>query len=315
MRQEMTREAAEDILELPRRYSSADVRHCYTKIARYWHPDAALRDGRDPAQAQTRMVEANKARATLMRYFKDDPNRLVTRSRGGIESGFSGVDWRAEEDYYEDDPWGFVNDWDRRDADLDEEPSLRRAVFGPVFLRVVFVFLFVLLWFREFALLPHNVVRLSPRVLWALTDFARIMAHIVYPSYLVLYEALSGNVSLLAREVANDLVTWVSGAYMPLERKGPSPVCALARLLRDQVWALLLAPLSFTFAAYAVESWPSIKAVLLGVAALAIGLDALAAIAHGGFVNVWTSEAAEWVERHYLLMHARMLRRCGLWEA
>lgn len=310
----MTREAAEDILALPHRYSSADVRRCYTEIARYWHPDAALRDGRDPAQAQVRMVEANKARTVLMRYFRDDPDRLVTRSRGGIESGFAGVDFRATEDYA-DDPWGFADAWDTADADADDEPSLRRAIFGPWFLRIVFVFLFALVWFREFGLLPHNVVRLTPPGLWAPSDVARIIAHVVYPTYLVLYELLSGNFSFLVREVANDLVTWISGSYMALERRGPTASCALACLLRDQVWPLLLAPIAFAFAAFAFEMWPSVQAFLLAFCALALSFDAFAAMAHGGFVNMWTGEAAEWVERRYLLMHASMLRRCGLWEA
>ena len=319
MRQDMTQEAAEDILELPRRYTKADLKHAYTELARTYHPDAVGKGHLDPEEAQRVMVDANKAYAVLKLLFADRPDRVVERMGymgAGIAGGYSAVDWRAGAHSADpdEDPWSFVEDWGVEPA-LEKVPlSVRSVLLGPVVLRIVFVCGFALLWWRAFPLLDHNLARYLPEGPWTLHDVFVLVAAMVYPSYLLVYETISGYISNFVREVLNGLVSWVTRRYVDLRPHSSSYGCALYKLLREQVYALLMAPVVLWLASVCVSSSaPLVKAVFL-VAAVLLGIDALAACAHGGYVNTWSSALAERVEARYLLLRADLLRRCGKWR-
>lgn len=314
----MTKEAAEEILELPRRYTKEDVRRAYTELARRYHPDAAARHHFDPDLAQRRMVEANKANEVLKQEFALDSSRVVTRVAEGIESGFAGVDWRAgaadPDEGLKADPWDIADTWETPVEEQAVPRTVRTVLLGPVVLRVVCIGLLALWWWRVFPLLPHNVDSYVPAGEWRLLDVARLVAAMVYPTYAVAYELISGYVSDLIREVLNGVVSWITRNYVDLRPKTASYGCALYKLIREQVYALLLAPLVvYVVAACLLQtSWAA--KVALGVVAALLGVDALAACAQGGFVNVWSAALAEWVENRYLLVRASLLKRCGAWE-
>jgi len=314
----MTKEAAEEILELPRRYGKEDLRKAYTDIARRYHPDAAALHGIDPNDAQARMVEANKAYDVLKLQFKGMDDRVVERGLlGGIAHGFVNVDWKAgidDEPVGDDDPWAFAEDWSTEPPPEEVPLSVRSVLLGPVVLRLAFIGLFAWLWWNKFPLLPQNLDRYVPEGAWSLLDVARLVAAMVYPTYLLVYELISGYVSGFVREVINGAVSWVCGHYVDLRPRSSSYGCALYKLLREQVYAVLMLPLVlYVFGYFAAQDSIVLKAVF-GAVGLALGIDTLAACAHGGFVNVWSTSLAERVEAHYLLLRARMLKRCGQWD-
>lgn len=315
-RDDMTREAAEEILELPRRYTKEDLRKAYTDMARRYHPDAAAQHRFDPEAAQARMVEANKAYELLKRQFSGMSNRVIERGYGGIAQGFAGVDWTAGvyDANPDADPWEFAEDWVSEPAPQKPPLSLRTVLLGPVVPRIVFIGLFAWLWWCTFPFLPQNAGRFFPSGEWTLMDAARLVAASVYPSYLLLYETISGYVSGFVREVANGLLSYVIGRYVDLRPRSSSYGCMLYKLLREQMYGLLIAPAALYLAALCVSQEQVALKVVCGVLALLLAVDALAAVTHGGFVNVWTSALAERVEARYLLIRARILKRCGQWD-
>lgn len=313
----MSIEAAEEILELPQHYTKEDVRSAYTELARRYHPDAASKHHFDPAAAQELMVEANKANDVLKQLFVEDSNRVVTRGDGGIASGSLGVDWRAGWERYEqeaDNLGDFADDLDA--APPAEKPplSVRSVLLGPVVLRVVLIVLFAWLWWSIFPLLPHNLPRYVPAGVWKPFDIARLVAAMVYPTYLLVYESITGFVSGFVREVLNGIVSWITRKYVDLRPHSASYGCSLYKLVREQVYAVLMAPLVvYAIAAcLAQESAPA--RIVLGIVAVLLAVDTLAACAHGGFVNVWATSLADRIEAQYLLLRARVLKRCGAWE-
>ncbi|MBR3224867.1 MAG: J domain-containing protein [Atopobiaceae bacterium] len=316
-RDDMTREAAEEILELPRRYTKEELRRSYTEIARRYHPDAAAKGHMDPAAAQQRMVQANKAYQLLKRQFKDMPDRVVSRGYGGITAGFSGVDWRAGTgDPFDpsEDPWDFAQDWDAAPPPEKVPLSVRSVLLGPVVLRLVFIGLFGWLWWNNFPLLFHNMWRFFPAGDWSIMDVANLVAAFVYPSYLLIYEIVSGYLSGFVREVLNGIVSWITKKYVDLRPKSSSYGCALYKIVHEQVYALLMAPLVLYLAAFCInEDFLPLK-VVYGLLGAALGVDTLAAVAHGGFINVLATALAERIEAWYLLLRARLLKRCGKWE-
>lgn len=54
--------------------------------------------------------------------------------------------------------------------------------------------------------------------------------------------------------------------------------------------------------------------VAWGALAVALGVDTLAAVVHGGFVNIWTTALSERIEASYLMVRKRILERCGKWN-
>lgn len=313
----MSREAAEAILELPRRYTKEDLRHAYTEMARTYHPDAVAQGHLDPAEAQRLMVEANKANATLKPLFAENPDRVVERI-GGISHGYAGVDWRPGGSgdpmaSSGDDYWDFAEDWGAEPAPEKVPLTVRSVLLGPVVMRVAFIAGFAWLWWSVFPLLQHNLPRYLPQGEWSLTDVFFLVSGMVYPSYLLVYEVLSGYVSNFVREVLNGLVSWVTRTYVDLRPHSSSYGCALYKLLREQVYALLMAPLVLLLASLCVGSDSTVWRVATGILAVALGIDTLAACAHGGYINTWTAALAERVEARYLLGRAALLRRCGQW--
>lgn len=315
-REDMTKEAAEEILELPPRYNKEELRKAYTDMARRYHPDAAAQHRFDPAVAQRRMVEANKAYKYLKTQFREMDGRVISRGSGGISRGFAGVDWTRGVDSTspDDDPWAFVEDWGAEEAPQPVPLSVRSVLLGPVVLRVVFVGFFAWVWWRTFPLLPQNLASYVPAGEWSLFDVARLVSAMVYPSYVLLYEVISGYISGFVREVLNGLVSLICGTYVDLRPRSASYGCALYKLLHEQVYALLMAPLVlYAISAFLAQESFVLK-VVFGLLSAALAIDTLAACAHGGFVNVWSSALAKRVEDQYLLLRARVLKRCGQWD-
>lgn len=313
---DMTKEAAEQVLELPHRYTKAELRRAYTDLARQYHPDAAGNRHFDPALSQKRMVEANKAYEVLRQQFAQDPNRVVERGFISTAQGFASVDWDADWDVStnDDNPWDFEGDWDSTPAPEKVPLGPRSILLGAVVPRLVFIALFAWVWWRNFPLLPHNMASFVPAGEWTLMDVARLVSAMVYPTYLLVYEALSGNISCFVREILNGIVSWITGRYIDLRPKSSSYGCALYKLLKNQVYAVLLAPIVLYLVAACVHENVTIVKVALGVIALVLGIDTLAACTWGGFVNVWASSLAERVEAQYLLLRASLLKRCGQWS-
>jgi hypothetical protein len=262
------------------------------------------------------MVEANKAYELLRQQFAHDSDRVVEREFVSTAQTFASVDWDTEwEDVGgTDDPWDFAGDFDTTPAPEKVPLSPRSVLLGPVVPRIVFIALFAWIWWRNFPLLLHNMASFVPSGGWTLMDVARLVSAMVYPTYLLVYEALSGNVSCFVREVLNGIVSWITGRYVDLRPKSSSYGCALYKLLKNQVYALLLAPIVLYLVAACVHENVVMVKVAFGVVALVLGIDTLAACVRGGFVNVWASSLAERVEAQYLLLRARLLKRCGQWS-
>ncbi|MDO4538248.1 MAG: J domain-containing protein [Coriobacteriales bacterium] len=311
MRQEMTKEAAEELLELPHRYTKEDLRQAYTKLARKYHPDAAARHHYDQSAAQAMMVDANKANDVLKQQFANNPERVVERGWGSVSSGYSGVDWRSVDKQDTDDPWSFVEDWSVEAPDEEVPLSVRSILLGPVVLRVLFCALFALLWWNTFPLLPHNLASVPET--WTLASGARVLAALIYPTYLLIFELLSGQLSCLVREVANGAVSWFTRSYVDLRSKSANQGCALYKILRNQLYALLMVPLVLYLASCAFNEQGMLR-IALGILTLALGVDMLAAFVRGGFVNTLTASLAERVEDSYLTARVELLKRCGKWN-
>lgn len=310
----MSQEAAEELLELPRRYTKEDLRLAYTEMARTYHPDAVAQGHLDPEEAERLMVEANQAYAVLKPLFADKPERVVERF-GGISRGYAGVDWRAGDVSDGDDAgfWNFAEDWGAEPAPEPVPLSVRSVLLGPVVLRVVFIAGFAWLWWNVFPLLAHNLPRYTPAGDWTLLDVFYLVAGMIYPSYLLAYEALSGYISNFVREILNGAVTWITRTYVDLRPRTASYGCALYKLLREEVYALLMAPIVLWLASMCVGTESIVGRVVFGALAILLGIDTLAACAHGGYINTWTAALAERVEARYLLARASLLKRCGKW--
>ncbi len=307
MRQDMSKEAAEEILELPPQYTKEDVRKAYTRLARRYHPDAAARHHLDPAAAQARMVEANKANETLRLLFEERPTRVVNR-------GFGNVGERANfyEAYANENIWETSEGWSSESSTEKPRLGVRSVLLGPVVLRVLLTAVFAYVWWLTFPLLAHNRDAYFPQGACTLMDVARLVAAIVYPTYLLLYEGVSGLISGFVREVLNGVVSWITGRYIDLRPHSASYGCALYKLLREQVYALILAPIALFFAGMCLGTDVLPLKIAYGALALLFGLDTLASFVHGGLINVWTSALAERVEATYLLIRRRVLERCGI---
>lgn len=336
----MSKEEAEELLDLPETYTKADLRRRYAAVAREYHPDVARRRGHTPAEAQRMMADANIAYTYLLGLFDGEGEQRIRRGAwggfaggSGIESGFAGADWRQGVDESGASAWGRPYSysegaeddhfWDfAQDAGQGEgEPQARgvpvtprTVLLGPVVLRVALVALLARAWWTCFPLLPHNVVG-YPFPGSDVAGWARLLAASVYPTYLLVYEAITGYLSGLVREVLNGLVSLVTGRYVDLRPRTATYGCSLYKLLKNQVWAVLMVPVVVWLAGRAVLPGPwDLARVACAVAAVVLGVDTLAACVRGGFVNTWSSAAAEWVEARYLMLRKRVLVRCGQWR-
>lgn len=312
----MSKEAAEEILRLPRRYTKRDLRRAYTKLARRYHPDGAAKYGYDEQTAQRLMVEANKANDTLKPLFDGRPNAVIERGWGTVSSGVAAGQAASGSNFYQtyadQNIWESSEGWSSEPS-MEKPPlSVRSVLLGPVVLRVLLVALFVLLWWNTFPLLDHNKARFFPAGEWTLLDVAGLVVAIVYPTYLVVYEAVSGHISGFVREVLNGLVSWVTSSYVDLRPRSSSYGCALYKLLRNQVYSVLLAPIALFLIALCLAAEALPLKIVFGVLGGLLAFDTLAAFVHGGLINVWTSALSERVEATYLLIRRRLLERCGI---
>lgn len=334
----MTKEQAEEVLGLPERYTRSDLRKSYASLAREYHPDVAERRGHSRAEAERHMADINVAFSYLQGFF-DDGTEVVERgvwggpvvgSGSGIEHGFGTADWRAGTDgahanrwgqsysYAEgggtDGFWDFVAD--EQDAPPEEKVPVtpRTVLLGPVVPRVAAVVLFAWVWWRTCAFLPRNAGAYA----FPGRDFAawaRLAAATIYPTYLVVYEAITGNVSGLVRGVLNGAWSWLTRRYYDLRARSATYGCSLSKLLRDQIWALLMLPVVLWLAGRALVPGPwGLGRIASAVLAVALGIDTLAACVHAGLVNTWTTAAADRVEAWYLVIRRRLLIRCGQWR-
>lgn len=342
MHQDMTKEGAEQILGVPAKYDREALKKAYTNLARTYHPDMAAKRGISPAQAQAKMVQVNKAYQFLRGQFEgSNANRVVVRgtwetaaAASGIESGFAGVDWRKSYGthnygtYANSSSWNSdvtANDdhfWDFADegaqaADQKVPITPRTILLGPVVFRVLFVALFAYVWWRQFPLVNDNMARyavqLDPNAP-DLLGIAHLLAGLIYPTYLLVYEIFAGYLSNLVREVLNAGLSWLVRRYYDLRPKSASYGCTLSKLLKNQLWTLLLVPIVVWLAGQCLAASGPAQ-IVLGVLAVALGVDALAAVVHGGFVNVWTGAVAERVEDAYLIVRQHLLERCNQWNS
>lgn len=340
MRQDMTKEDAEQILGLPDQYNRETLRKAYTDLARVYHPDRAAESGLSQAQAQARMVQVNKAYQFLRGQFAgNNAERTVVRgswetaaASSGIESGFAGVDWRAgygthnygtyahseqwNQNVADDGFWNFADEGAQA-ADAKVPLTPRTILLGPVVLRVVFIALFAWLWWRTFPLVNDNLGRYPVEVALTgsgLKSIAHLLGGLVYPTYVLAYEVFAGYVSNLVRELLNAAFSWLVRRYYDLRPKSSSYGCTLSKIIKNQLWTLLLIP-AVVWMAGACLSASGAQQIVLGIIAVVLGLDALAAVVHGGVVNVWTGGLADRVEDLYLVLRQHLLTRCHQWNA
>lgn len=326
----MSKTEAEEVLQLPERYSKADLRRCYAALAREYHPDVARQRGHSPEEAEARMAQINIAYDCLQAFFDGGEGQVVRRGLwdsaaegSGIENGFGDTDWRAGADRRSSGyGWSSVDDdgfWDfaadESDAPAQEPVPItpRTVLLGPVVLRVALVALFGWWWWNTFALLPQHMGD-YPFPGSDIAGWARLVSATVYPTYLLVYEAITGNISGLVRAVLNGAFSWVTRRYYDLRPNSSSYGCELSKMVKNQIWALLLIPLVLWLAALAQGS-SGIARVVFAVLAVALGIDTLAACVRGGLVNTWTSALSERIENLYLVLRRRLLMRCGQWKA
>lgn len=331
MRAQMSKTEAEEVLRLPEHYSKADLRRCYADLAREYHPDVARRNGHSEQEAEERMAQINVAYDCLLGFFDGGDDQVLHRGLwesavggSGIENGFGQADWRSGVDgaagwgsgpvhgAEDDDFWNFATDEEDAPAEEPVPVTPRTVLLGPVVPRVALVAYFAWVWWNSFALLPQNAAS-YPFPGTDVAGWARLLSAVVYPTYLVVYEAVTGNISGVLRAVLNAGFSWIVRRYYDLRPKTASYGCELSKMVKNQIWALLMIPAVVWLAALAQAATGTAQ-VLWGVLAVALGVDTLAACVRGGLVNTWTSALSEQIERAYLVLRRRLLMHCGQWR-
>lgn len=321
----LTKGAAEELLELPQRYTKEDLKKAYTALARVYHPDAAKRQGIDVEEASRIMADANRAYDGLKHQFDEYPDRVISRDEPGITTGFAGVDWREEND--SDDPWDFVDEWTTHKSkpksrpvatkQYIDDPSkhlVRRFLLGPIVIRVLVTAALFLWWWRTFPFLPQNAV-VKPYEYWKFSDLAIVVPRAVWPTYLLALELATGHISLMIREVLSGLVSYITGVYVDIRPKSASYGCALYKFLNEQIWAFVLLPLVIIFAVNALDATNIFFRVLFGALTVITGIDLVASLMHAGIAVTVSLDLAEYIERRYLMTRRALLEHCGVWEA
>ncbi|MGI6755897.1 MAG: DnaJ domain-containing protein [Atopobiaceae bacterium] len=218
----------------------------------------------------------------------------------------------------DDDFWSFADE-DAQEVEEKVPITPRTILLGPVVLRCALCALFAWLVWLHFPLINNNLVNypISQRAYGPnLIDVAHLLAGLIYPVYFFIFEVLSGQISGLVREVLNGMFSWVRKVYYDLRPKTASYGCALYKILSNQLWSVLMVPPVIWLAGKFLETDPAnmVERVIWGVLAVALGIDALAAVVHGGVINMWTMAVAERVEARYLMLRKRLLIRCGKWD-
>ena len=331
-KQDMTQAQAEEVLGLPERYDRRQLRHRFMELAQQYHPDAAARNGLDPAEAQRKMTEVNKAYSLLKAYFED--NREATMHRdlvGGAEGAYGvGVHYsptgekvgatQVDDSLFWDEqgnPRSDVAEKRANDA-VDAAPGthrLRRFLLGPHFLRVVLCLVFAGVWWLNFPFVNGNAARFNVGPTAAPIDYLAWVSAMIYPTYLLAYEALSGHVSGTIRELANGIASLATGVHVDIRASG-SYTSELTSLIQKQWYGPLLMPLAALIIIRALEL-PGADLAPERVALLALGafvaVDSLLACFGSGVFVALTRAVGDAVEKRYVTMRMDMLKRCGQW--
>lgn len=327
-RPDMTQAEAEKILDLPERYGKGDLRQAFKALAQEYHPDNAARNGISQKFAQQHMIEVNRAYATLKRLFDANPTQTIHRDLVGGAAGSKGVgvhfapsgDRSVETQV--DDSLFWDEDGNPRSAVMENEANaaadapghgLRRTLLGPVLLRLVFIVLLGLVWWRTFPLLPDNRANFDMSPTASLSSLVAVLIAVVYPSYFLLYEVFSGGFSGTVREVINGIVSNATHVHVEVRRKG-SYRSSLSGLVRDQVYGLLELPLAALSAVRGMDAVGTSQIVCFVVAGVLV-VDALLGFFGTGVVVSVARWLSDLIEKHYVTMRMNMLKRCGQWAS
>ncbi|WP_058269944.1 J domain-containing protein [Olsenella massiliensis] len=327
MRQDMTRSRAEEVLDLPERYGMADVRAAFKRLALEYHPDNAERNGISKKFAQRRMTEVNKAYAHLRSLFAETDVTLLHRYLVGAASGRRGVGVHyaptgtTRVTTQVDDALFWDEQGNPRSAQATNAANaaadapghaLRRLLLGPVLLRALVVLALAVVWWRLFPFVGSNAARYDLSAQAPLTELADALAAVVYPSYFVLYELVTGHVSGTLREAANGLVSLVTREHVEVHGGGAYRSDA-SSLVEGQVYPLLELPLAVWLL---VRGMPTIE----GQAQLAylvpgalVTVDLLIGFFGSGVVMGLSRWLAALIERRYVTLRMALLKRCGQW--
>lgn len=331
-KRDMTQSEAEEILGLPERYDRRELRHRFMALAQKYHPDNAARNGIDESVAQRKMTEVNKAYGLLKEYFED--NREATLHRdlvGGVEGAYGvGVHYSPTGEKVGktqvDDSLFWDEDGNPRSAVAEEQANaaadaapgthrLRRFLLGPVFLRVVCVCALALVWWLTFPFVNGNNARHDIGPTAGALDYLAWISAMVYPTYFLVYEALSGHISGAIREAANGIASLATGVHVNIRSSG-AYTSELTSLIQNQWYGPLLMPLAALIVIEALAwpgaGWPWQKVALLALGAF-VSVDSLLACFGSGAACAAAHALGEAVEKRYVTARMSMLKRCGQW--
>lgn len=324
----MTRFEAEEILDLPDRYDMAEVRSAFKALAQRYHPDNAARNGISPEVAQRKMTQVNKAYAYMRKLLAAGEvtslHRDYVGGRHGKKgvgvhfdpSGFRAVDTQVDDSLFWDEngnPRSAVAENEANQAADAPGHGLRRFLLGPVFLRLVFVALLALVWWRSFPLLGPGQGRLDLSGDLTLDLVADFMAALIYPSYFLLYELLTGHISGAVREIANGIVSNATGTHVEVRKRG-SYRSDVSSLVSVQLYSVLEIPLAVWLFARGMSSAGTAHLVFLGLAVLVVA-DLMLGFFGTGLVVALARWLSERIEHAYVTARMDMLKRCGQWAS
>lgn len=331
MRQDMTRSEAERALGLPERYGMADVRRAFKGRAQRYHPDNARRNGFSETFAQQKMTEVNKAYALLRHLFDDGSVKTLRRDSSGGTYGkhSAGVHHapaarsRSAVRTQVDDSLFWDEDGNPRSTTAENEANaaadasghtLRRFLLGPVFLRLVFIAVLALMWWRTFPFVGENAVHFDMGAQVPLRNLVPVLMAVVYPSYFLLYEVITGNISGVFRELINGVVSIITRTHIEVRKKG-SYRSSLSSLLRDQIYSVLELPLAVWLFARGSDLPSSIEQTVSFALGAIVTLDALIGFFGSGAAQGLSRWLSGIVERRYVTMRMNLLKRCGQWAS
>lgn len=319
----MTQREAERALELPDRYTKADLRAQFTSLAREYHPDNASRNGMSAKFAQRKMIEINKAYALLKTFFEDDAAAMVQRDYvdgPGVHFDPSGTHAARTQ---VDDSLFWDADGNPRSAVAEEAANaavdvaagthrLRRLLLGPVFLRVVVSLALAAVWYGTFPLLPHNFGRFDVSVAASLRQLLDFSTAALYPTYFLVYELLTGNVSDAIRELLNGAATLATNVHVEIRPRGSYTSC-LTNLIQKQWYGPLILPLAAHVALIAADQPAGPERTALFVLAAAVGVEALLGFFGIGLASAAACGLGNLIEKRYVTARMALLKRCGQW--
>lgn len=324
----MTQAEAEKVLDLPERYGTDELRQAFKALAQEYHPDNAARNGISQQFAQQRMIEVNRAYATLKRLFDANPSQTIHRdlvsgaahNRGvGVHvapSGDRSVETQLDDSLFWDEngnPRSAVMENEANVAVDAPGHGLRRTLLGPALLRLVFIALLGLVWWRTFPMLPDNRANFDMSSTAPLSSLVEVLMAAVYPSYFLLYEIFAGGFSGAVREIVNGIVSNVTRVHVEVRRKG-SYRSSLSGFVRNQVYGLLELPLAALSAVRGMDVAGTSQIVRF-VAAGVLVVDALLGFFGTGIVVSAARWLSDLIEKHYVTMRMDMLKRCGQWAS